>query len=91
MTKQRLNIPRGYQSQTTLSDGRSFTIGASWSDATGIKNGEIYDPAINTWTELNGCSVNPMLTQDAQGISYPHQFRYSVDHDEVAEYAQIKH
>lgn len=62
-----MNIPRGYQAQTTLSDGRVFTIGGSWSGGVGGKNGEIYSPARNTWTLLPGCPVAPMLTNDLQG------------------------
>ena len=63
-----MNIPRGYQSMTTLSDGRIFVIGGSWSGGYGGKNGEIYDTTTNTWTLLPGCPVAPMLTHDAQGI-----------------------
>ena len=43
-------------------------IGASWSGGTGGKNGELYNPASNTWTVLNGAPVAPMLTGDAQGV-----------------------
>ncbi len=46
-----------------------FTIGASWSGGQGGKNGEIYNPSANTWTELSGCPVAPMLTADAQGMN----------------------
>lgn len=64
----KMNIPRGYQSSVTLSDGRVFTIGGSWSGGIGDKPGEIYDPRRNTWTKLPGCSVKPMLTNDNQGL-----------------------
>ena len=63
-----MQIPRGYQSSTTCSDGRIFTIGGSWSGPLGGKNGEIYNPTANTWTLLPGCPVAPMLTNDNQGI-----------------------
>lgn len=59
-------IPRGYQASTTLSDGRVFTIGGSWSGGEGNKNGEIWNG--NQWTLLPGCEVAPMLTNDRQGI-----------------------
>ncbi|MCJ1378374.1 hypothetical protein MMC17_001472 [Xylographa soralifera] len=62
-----MNIPRGYQAQATLSDGRIFTIGGSWSGGEGGKNGEVYNVASNTWTLLSGCPVAPMLTNDSQG------------------------
>jgi galactose oxidase len=63
-----MNIPRGYQASATVSDGRLFVIGGSWSGAIGGKNGEIYDGNANTWTLLPGCPVAPMLTNDAQGV-----------------------
>ena len=63
-----MNIPRGYQSQCTLSDGRTFVIGGSWSGGTGNKNGEVYSITANAWTNLPGCPVAPMLTNDAQGV-----------------------
>jgi galactose oxidase len=63
-----MQIPRGYQASATCSDGRIFTIGGSWSGGLGGKNGEIYNPATNTWTLLPGCPVGPMLTADSQGI-----------------------
>lgn len=61
-------IPRGYQSQATCSDGRTFVIGGSWNGGTGGKNGEIYNPATNSWSLLSGCPVAPMLTADTQGV-----------------------
>lgn len=63
-----MNIARGYQASTTLSDGRIFTIGGSWSGGYGGKNGEIYNSTANTWSLLSGCPVAPMLTNDAGGI-----------------------
>jgi len=57
-----MQISRGYQAMATLSDGRIFTIGGSWSGGRGNKNGEIYSPSSNTWTLLPGCPVAPMLT-----------------------------
>jgi len=63
-----MNIPRGYQAQTTLSTGQIFVIGGSWSGGQGGKNGEMYDPITNTWTLLPGCPVAPMLTDDAAGV-----------------------
>lgn len=63
-----MQIPRGYQSQTTLSDGRIFTIGGSWSGGQGNKGGEVYQPLSNQWALLSGCPVAPMLTNDAQGV-----------------------
>ncbi|KAF2157481.1 copper radical oxidase [Myriangium duriaei CBS 260.36] len=63
-----LKIARGYQSSATVSDGRVFTIGGSWSGPLGGKIGEIYASATNAWSLLSGCPVTPMLTNDADGI-----------------------
>ncbi|KAF1915593.1 arabinogalactan endo-1,4-beta-galactosidase [Ampelomyces quisqualis] len=63
-----MQIARGYQSSTTCTDGRVFTIGGSWSGGRGGKDGEIYDSTTNTWTKLPGALVSPMLTNDAGGI-----------------------
>lgn len=57
-----MKIPRGYQTSATLSDGRVFTIGGSFSGARGGKTGEVYDPRTNAWTVLPGARVEPLLT-----------------------------
>ncbi|EFQ36699.1 kelch domain-containing protein [Colletotrichum graminicola] len=63
-----MNMGRGYQSSVTLSDGRGFTIGGSYTGGIGgqngtpMKNGEVYDPKLNKWTALPGALVAPMLT-----------------------------
>lgn len=58
---------RGYHSSTTLSNGKVFTIGGSWSGGAGNKTGEIYDPATNLWILLPGADVEPILTNDHEG------------------------
>ena len=60
--------PRGYQASATLSNGRVFTIGGSWSGGRGGKDGEYYDPTTNTTVGLPGCDVTKMLTDDKQGV-----------------------
>ncbi|TVY51290.1 Galactose oxidase [Lachnellula cervina] len=63
-----MNLRRGYQSTSTLSDGRVFVIGGSWAGGSNIpKDGEIYDPIARTWTMLPGAKVKPMLTNDYEG------------------------
>lgn len=67
-----MTIGRGYHAQTTLSDGRIFTIGGSWNGGVGgvdvaSKGGEVFDPVGNTWTALPDCPVEPMLTNDPRG------------------------
>jgi galactose oxidase len=65
-----MTTARGYQASTTLSDGRVFTIGGSWSggyggqNGTPHKNGEVWS-ATTGWTALPGTDVVPMLTADA--------------------------
>ena len=63
-----MNIGRGYHAQVLTSTGLTFTIGGSWSGGEGGKDGEVYNPATNTWSKLPGCPVAPMLTADAQKV-----------------------
>ncbi|KAH9241965.1 copper radical oxidase [Colletotrichum gloeosporioides 23] len=63
-----MKIARGYQTSTTLSNGKIFTIGGAYSGPREGKNGEMYDPETNEWTLLNGADVKPMLTVDHEGI-----------------------
>ncbi len=64
-----MKTARGYQASTTLSDGRVFTIGGSWSGPVGgtgstpHKAGEVYSTATG-WTALPGAKAEPMLTAD---------------------------
>lgn len=63
-----MKIPRGYQTSATLSNGKVFTIGGSFSGGIGGKTGEVYDPATNTWSLISGADPTPMLTTyDAEG------------------------
>ncbi|KAJ8063258.1 hypothetical protein OCU04_008489 [Sclerotinia nivalis] len=63
-----MNLSRGYQASTTLSDGRVFVIGGSWSGGAKIlKNGEVYDPINRNWSMLSGATVQQMLTGDMEG------------------------
>ncbi|KAH7312658.1 hypothetical protein B0I35DRAFT_437480 [Stachybotrys elegans] len=59
---------RGYQSSATLSNGKVFVLGGSFYGPLGGKNGEIYDPAEETWTDLPGADADPILTRDHDGI-----------------------
>lgn len=63
-----MNIPRGYQTSTTLSDGRIFTLGGSFTGDLGGKTGEVFDPVKNTWTVLSGANPVPILTKDVEGV-----------------------
>jgi galactose oxidase len=59
-----MNMGRGYQSSCTLSNGKVFTIGGSFTGGDKTKNGEVYDPTANTWTFLNGCNADALNTRD---------------------------
>jgi galactose oxidase len=61
-----MNIGRGYNGMTLLSNGQAFTLGGSWSGAPGDKLGEVWS-ASGGWRELTGVPATPMYTQDAQG------------------------
>ena len=66
-TGPQMNVGRGYQSSTTVADGRVFTIGGSWSGGRFQKDGEVYEPG-GSWTNATGCKTAPLLTADKQGI-----------------------
>lgn len=63
-----LIMARGYQTGTTLSDGRVFTIGGAYSGPRHGKNGEVFDPKSNSWKALPGAKNEPLLTTDHEGI-----------------------
>ncbi|KAF2760457.1 galactose oxidase [Pseudovirgaria hyperparasitica] len=63
-----MNVPRGYQSSATLSNGNVFTLGGSWSGGHEVdKDGEVYNIKSNTWTKLPGARVAPTMTHDHGG------------------------
>ena len=64
-----LQIPRGYQSAVTLSNGKVFTLGGSWSGGEGGKNGEVWTPGSSGGTSslLTGIPVAPFETDDLKG------------------------
>jgi galactose oxidase len=62
-----MNIGRGYQGMTLLSNGQAFTLGGSWSGALGGKLGEVWS-ATGGWRELTNVPATPMYTADAQGV-----------------------
>lgn len=63
-----MTVGRGYQTSTTLSNGKVFTIGGAYSGPRKGKNGEIYDPKTEEWTALPKADVKPILTVDHEGI-----------------------
>jgi galactose oxidase len=65
-----MNIPRAYQGDATLSTGQVLTLGGSWYDSAGDKNGEIYTPSASggSWRELSGVVASAILTNDPAGV-----------------------
>ena len=60
-----MNLHRGYHSSTTLSDGKIFTIGGSWSGGSNMpKEGELYDPATGRWSILSNIKAEFIHTGD---------------------------
>ncbi|CAG7948949.1 unnamed protein product [Penicillium nalgiovense] len=58
-------LHRGYHSTTTLSDGRIFPIGGSWSGGpNNPKDGEIYNPWTRTWKRLYNLQREIIETDD---------------------------
>ncbi len=62
-----MNIGRGYQGQTELSDGQIFTLGGSWGYTLGGKLGEVWSPT-GGWRELTNVPATPIYTADPQGV-----------------------
>jgi galactose oxidase len=65
-----MNIPRGYNADTTLSNGKVLTLGGSWWQGLGNKNGEIFTPKGKTgsWRKLPGVLASKILTHDPGGV-----------------------
>ena len=62
-----MNIGRGYQGMTLLSNGQAFVLGGSWSGGLGGKLGEVWSSA-GGWRELANVPATPMYTADPQGV-----------------------
>jgi galactose oxidase len=65
-----MNIPRAYEGDTTLSTGQVLTLGGSWYDSAGNKNGEIFTAsgASGSWRNLPGVLASKILTADPAGV-----------------------
>ena len=74
-----MNIPRGYQGNTTLSNGAVFTVGGSWSGGAGNNGGK----AAELWTPESGWVNLPNITGEAiytpNDLSKEQQGTYRVD------------
>ena len=65
-----MNIPRAYNADTLLLTGQVLTLGGSWYDSAGSKNGELFTPSGTTgsWSELPGVTATNILTADPAGV-----------------------
>ena len=62
-----MNVPRGYQGTTVLSDGSVLTLGGSWSGGLGGKDGEVWT-AFGGWRRLTGVPDAPFTGADPGGV-----------------------
>ncbi len=62
-----MNIWRGYEADTPLSNGDVFTLGGSWSGGQGNKTGERFS-LTGGWTVLNGVPETAIVGPDPKGI-----------------------
>jgi len=81
---QTMNIGRGYQANTVLSNGEVFTLGGSWTGGIGGKDGEIWNTT-SGWRRTPGITANTILTEDAKGIyrADNHGWFFAVGHHQV--------
>ncbi|PLB40609.1 uncharacterized protein BDW47DRAFT_115951 [Aspergillus candidus] len=60
-----MNLHRGYHASTTLSNGKVFAIGGSWSGGSNMpKDGEVYDPEAKRWRILPNIKADHIHTVD---------------------------
>ncbi len=62
-----MNIPRGYEGDTVLTNGSVLTLGGSWSGALGGKTAEVWT-ANAGWRLLSGVPETNIIGPDPQGV-----------------------
>jgi galactose oxidase len=63
-----MNVPRGYNSDTLLGNGKVFTIGGSWSGGRGGKLAEVWSRSSGSWSRKQGIPATPMTAPDPAGV-----------------------
>ncbi|QZO01346.1 RICIN domain-containing protein [Chenggangzhangella methanolivorans] len=64
-----MNVPRGYQGDTVLSNGDVLTVGGSWSGGVGGKIGEVWSVE-GGWRTLPNIVAEKMAGPDPRGLFY---------------------
>ncbi len=62
-----MNIPRGYEGDTVLTNGSVLTLGGSWSGGLGGKSAEVWTAGAG-WTELTGVPATNITGPDPAGV-----------------------
>lgn len=62
-----MNIPRGYEGDTVLTNGSVMTLGGSWSGGQGGKTAEVWTRG-SGWTVLTGVQETTIIGPDPQGV-----------------------
>jgi hypothetical protein len=71
-----MNQQRWYNGSVTLPDGRALTLGGNRTSGQS-GNGEIYDPATNAWTMMNGITISSLTagaSPDSRAMEHPRMF-----------------
>jgi galactose oxidase len=68
----KLKVPRGYQGQTFVSDGKTFVVGGSWPDGTNNnpaeKGCEVFDSTSSTWAILSQCKAEDVAMTEMEKV-----------------------
>ncbi len=63
----KMNLPRGYEADTLLSNGSVYTMGGSWSGGEAYKDGEVWTSG-KGWSILSNTPDDNAVGPDPQGI-----------------------
>ena len=79
-----MNIPRGYEGDTVLTNGSVMTLGGSWSGGEGGKTAEVWTEG-SGWTVLSNVPETSIIGPDPQGVyrGDNHLWMFSAPNGEV--------